>query len=223
MWLSSRDWSSDSQKIHGSVHGQTKEVRFVFCITVWHLTLQYLRVTVWQCDSVTVWQCDSVTVWKCESVKVWKCQSVTVWKCESVKVWKCDRVTEWQSDSRSLTPPLGSGLSSQSWWRKHVVVEDTEDLGEVWVNFAGVLCLGKDIGKLRVTGNPMELVKAILLALTDEVDAACRCVESCRVSRPFLVIWTVASLSIIRIAGICRGKTLSRCMPLFGANIKHIF
>ena len=53
-----------------------------------------------------------------------------------------------------------------------MVGEDTEDLGEVRINFAGVLCFGKDIGKLRGTGNPMELVNAILLALTDKMEAA---------------------------------------------------
>ena len=53
-----------------------------------------------------------------------------------------------------------------------MVREDTEDLGEVRINFAGVLCFGEDIGKLGVTGNPMELVNAILLALSDEVEAA---------------------------------------------------
>jgi len=51
-----------------------------------------------------------------------------------------------------------------------VVGENTEDLGEVRINFAGVLSLGEDIGKLRVTGNPMKLVNTVLLALTDEVE-----------------------------------------------------
>jgi len=53
-----------------------------------------------------------------------------------------------------------------------VVGENTEDLGEVRINFAGVLSLGEDIGKLRVTGNPMKLVNAVLLALTDEMETA---------------------------------------------------
>ena len=53
-----------------------------------------------------------------------------------------------------------------------MVGENTEDLGEVRINFAGVLSLGEDIGKLGVTGNPMKLVDAVLLALTDEVETA---------------------------------------------------
>jgi hypothetical protein len=36
-----------------------------------------------------------------------------------------------------------------------VVGEDTEDLGEVRINFAGVLCFGEDVGKLGVTGDPV--------------------------------------------------------------------
>ena len=53
-----------------------------------------------------------------------------------------------------------------------MVGENTEDLGEVRIDFAGVLSFGEDIGKLRVTGNPMKLVNAVLLALTDEVETA---------------------------------------------------
>jgi hypothetical protein len=53
-----------------------------------------------------------------------------------------------------------------------VVGEDTEDLGEVRINFAGELCLGEDMGKLRVAGDPVELVNAILLTLTDQMEAA---------------------------------------------------
>ena len=53
-----------------------------------------------------------------------------------------------------------------------MVGENTEDLGEVRINFAGVLSLGEDVGKLGVTGNPMKLVNAVLLALTDEVETA---------------------------------------------------
>ena len=53
-----------------------------------------------------------------------------------------------------------------------MVGEDTEDLGEMRINFAGVLCFGEDIGKLRVTGNPLELVDTVLLTLMDEMEAA---------------------------------------------------
>ena len=52
-----------------------------------------------------------------------------------------------------------------------MVGEDTEDLGEVRINFAGVLSFREDIGKLRVTWNPMKLVDAVLLALADKMKA----------------------------------------------------
>ena len=53
-----------------------------------------------------------------------------------------------------------------------MVGEDTEDLGEVRINFAGVLCFGEDVGKLGVTGDPVKLMNTVLLALTDKVEAA---------------------------------------------------
>ena len=53
-----------------------------------------------------------------------------------------------------------------------MIREDTEDLGEVRINFAGELRFGEDIGKLRVAGNPVELMATVLLTLTDKVEAA---------------------------------------------------
>jgi hypothetical protein len=42
----------------------------------------------------------------------------------------------------------------------------------VRINFAGELCFGEDIGKLRVAGYPMELMDTVLLTLTDKLEAS---------------------------------------------------
>ena len=39
------------------------------------------------------------------------------------------------------------------------------------INFARELRFGENIGKLRVAGNPVELMDTVLLILTDEVEA----------------------------------------------------
>ena len=46
-----------------------------------------------------------------------------------------------------------------------MIGENTEDLGEVWVNLVCWLCLGENIRKLAFARNPMELMGAILLSL----------------------------------------------------------
>ncbi len=53
-----------------------------------------------------------------------------------------------------------------------MIREDTEDHGEVRINFAGELHFGEDIGKLRVAGDPVELMDTVLLTLTDKVEAS---------------------------------------------------
>jgi hypothetical protein len=53
-----------------------------------------------------------------------------------------------------------------------VVRKDTEDLCEVRINLAKELRFGENIGKLRVAGNPVELMDTVLLTLTDEVEAS---------------------------------------------------
>ena len=60
---------------------------------------------------------------------------------------------------------------------------------------------GEDIGKLRVAGNPVELMGTVLLTLTDKVEALFN-VLSLLASLPFLAIWTVVSLLIMRMAGM---------------------
>ncbi len=78
-----------------------------------------------------------------------------------------------------------------------MVRKDTEDLCEVRINLARELCFGENIGKLRVAGNPVELMDTVLLTLKHRLMW-----QVLRVSLPFLTIWTVASLSIMRMAGI---------------------
>ena len=101
-----------------------------------------------------------------------------------------------------------------------MVREDTEDLCKVRINFAGELCFGEDIGKLKVAGNPVELMDTVLLTLTDEVEAA----------------FDVSSLACeLTILGDLDGgfivdhedgrygwETLRRFTPLFGAKVEHI-
>ena len=101
-----------------------------------------------------------------------------------------------------------------------MVGEDTKDLGEVRINFAGVLSLGEDIGKLRVAGNPVELVNAVLLALTDEVEAT---FDVSSLASEFAVLGNLDGGFIINHEdGRDRRETLRRFTPLFGAEIKHI-
>ncbi len=53
-----------------------------------------------------------------------------------------------------------------------MIWEDTEDLCEVRINFARRLHFGENIGKLRVAGNPVELMDStVLLTLTEKVEA----------------------------------------------------
>ena len=53
-----------------------------------------------------------------------------------------------------------------------MIREDTEDLCEVRINLARELRFGENIGKLRVAGDPVELMDTVLLTLTDEVEAS---------------------------------------------------
>ncbi len=52
-----------------------------------------------------------------------------------------------------------------------MVRKDTEDVCQVRINLARELCFGENFSKLRVTGNPVELMDTILLTLTDKVEA----------------------------------------------------
>ena len=52
-----------------------------------------------------------------------------------------------------------------------MIGENTEDLGEVWVNLVCWLCLGENISKLAFARDPVELMGAILLSLAYKVEA----------------------------------------------------
>ena len=51
-----------------------------------------------------------------------------------------------------------------------MIGENTEDLGEVWVNLVCRLCLGENISKLVFARDPMELMGSILLSLSYKVE-----------------------------------------------------
>ena len=101
-----------------------------------------------------------------------------------------------------------------------MVGENTEDLGEVRINFAGVLSLGEDVGKLRVTGNPMKLVDAVLLALTDEVETSFNVAS---LASEFAILGDLNGCFIVNHEdGRDRRETLSGFTPLFGTKVEHI-
>jgi hypothetical protein len=101
-----------------------------------------------------------------------------------------------------------------------VIREDTEDLCEVRVNFAGELRFGEDIGKLRVAGNPVELMDTILLTLTDEVEAA---FDVSTLASEFAIFSNLDGGFIVNHEDGKDGwETLRRFTPLFGAKVEHI-
>ena len=54
-----------------------------------------------------------------------------------------------------------------------MIGEDAKDLGEMWINFVrNKLGLGENVGKLRVTWDPVKLVDTVLLALADKMEAS---------------------------------------------------
>jgi hypothetical protein len=128
-----------------------------------------------------------------------------------------DSVTKRQKIS--ITPP-GSDLRSQCWCRNHVVRKDTEDLCEVRINLARELRFGENIGKLRVAGNPVELVDTVLLTLTDEVEASFNVASfACE----FAILGDLDGGFIVNHEDGRDGwETLRRFTPLFGAEVEHI-
>ena len=68
-----------------------------------------------------------------------------------------------------------------------MIGEDTEDLGEVWVNLVCRLCLGENISKLLFARDPMELMRSILLSLSYKWKQRSMW-RVLRVSLPFLAI-----------------------------------
>jgi hypothetical protein len=101
-----------------------------------------------------------------------------------------------------------------------VVREDTEDLCEVRINLARELCFGENIGKLRVAGNPVELMDTVLLTLTDKVEAS---FDVASFAREFAILGHLDGGFIFdHEDGRDGWETLRRITPLFGAKVEHI-
>jgi hypothetical protein len=101
-----------------------------------------------------------------------------------------------------------------------VVRKDTEDLCEVRINLARELHFGEIIGKLRVAGNPVELMDTILLTLMDEVEAL---FDVASFAREFAILGNLDGGFIVdHEDGRDGWETLRRITPLFGAEEEHI-
>jgi hypothetical protein len=101
-----------------------------------------------------------------------------------------------------------------------VIREDTEDLCEVRINFARELRFCENIGKLRVAGNPVELMDSELLTLTDEVEAS---FDVASFARKFAILGNLDGGFIVdHEDGRDGWETLRRFTPLFGAEVEHI-
>ncbi len=102
-----------------------------------------------------------------------------------------------------------------------MIREDTEDLCEVRINFAGELCFGEYIGKLRGAGDPVELIDTVLLTLTDKVEAAFD--VSSHAACEFAILGNLDGGFIVdHEDGRDGWETLRRFTPLFGAKVEHI-
>jgi hypothetical protein len=101
-----------------------------------------------------------------------------------------------------------------------VVWEDTEDLCELRINLARELHFGEYIGKLRVSGNPVELMDTVLLTLTDKVEAA---FDVSSLACEFAILGNLDGGFIVdHEDGRDGWETLRRFTPLFGAKVEHI-
>ncbi len=101
-----------------------------------------------------------------------------------------------------------------------MVRKDTEDLCEVRINLARELCFGENIGKLRVAGNPVELMDTVLLTLTDKVEAS---FNVARFAREFAILGDLDGGFIVDHDDSIDGwETLRRFTPLFAAEVEHI-
>ncbi len=102
-----------------------------------------------------------------------------------------------------------------------MVREDTEDLREVRINFSGELHFGEDIlVVLRVAGNPVELMDAVLLTLTDKVEASFN-VSS--LASKFDILGNLDGGFIVDHEDGGDGWEIwRRFAPLFGAKVEHV-
>ncbi len=101
-----------------------------------------------------------------------------------------------------------------------MVRKDTEDLCEVRINLARELHFGENIGKLRVAGNPVELMDTVLLTLTDEVEAS---FDVASFACEFAILGNLDGGFIVDHEDDRDGwETLRRFTQLFGAEVEHI-
>ena len=101
-----------------------------------------------------------------------------------------------------------------------MIGENTEDLGEVWVNLVCRLCLGENISKLVFARDPMELVRSILLPLSYQVETT---FDVAGFAGQFAVLGNLnCGIIANHKDSRCSRKTLDRLLPLFGAQECHI-
>jgi hypothetical protein len=82
------------------------------------------------------------------------------------------------------------------------------------------LRFGENIGKLRVAGDPVELMDTVLLTLTDEVETS---FNMASFAREFTILGDLNGGFIVdHEDGRGRWETLRRFTPLFGAEVEHI-
>jgi hypothetical protein len=119
-----------------------------------------------------------------------------------------------------ITPRASDLKSSKSWCRNHAIRDDTEDLCEMRINLARELHFGKDIGKLRVAGNPVDMMDTVLLTMTDKVKAS---FDLLSLAREFAILGNLDGGFIVNHEdGRFGWETLRRFTPLFGAKVQHI-
>ena len=101
-----------------------------------------------------------------------------------------------------------------------MVRKDTKDLCEVRINLARELRFGENIGKLRVAGDPVELVDTVLLTLTDEVEASFNVASfACE----FAILGDLDGGFIVdHEDDRDRWETLRRFTPMCGAEVEHV-
>jgi hypothetical protein len=90
----------------------------------------------------------------------------------------------------------------------------------VRINFVRELRFGEDIGKLRVAGNPVELMDTILLTMTDKVEAS---LDVPSLAREFAILGNLDGGFIVNHEdGRYGWEMLRRITPLLGAKVQHI-
>ena len=95
-----------------------------------------------------------------------------------------------------------------------MIGENTEDLGEVWVNLVCRLCLGENISKLVFARDPMEFVRSILLSLSYKVETT---FDVAGFAGQFAVLGNLnCGIVVNHKYSRHSRKALDRLLPLFG-------